>query len=195
MKTKQRVLTQVLPLALAACCMAAPVQAQDANATSFHVGLTGISGFGKLKEAIQQNNPALSISDLGVGVGISFSAYKPVSGNFLVGGGIGPIIAGFGDASFTIVPVSLGVGYRFGEAASGSGYVRLAAEKALASGDFVTNSSAGVVALVGYESGGRFGWGVELGYHSSKVAVAATPGHGEKQVKPYEATLTVFFRF
>lgn len=173
--------------------------AEAADAMTFHLGLTAVSNFNALRTAIEDNNPNLTLENLGLGIGLSFSAFKPVGNGLSVGGAVGPIIAAVGDASFVIVPLSLGIGYRFGEATAAAAYVRMGAEKAFVNGDFVANASAGGMAAIGYESApnsvGGMGWGLELGYHGSQVAVAATPFRAERKVKPYEYSLTAFLKF
>ncbi len=190
----------VRPLALAATLVlaAAAAHAQDEGGGGgrFHVGLNFVSGVSDLDDKIEQNNPSVQSSRLSR-VGLAFSGYWLMGGGFGVGGGIGPAFAATGDASYTIVPVSLGARWQFVRTDSVAGYAGLAVEKYFVSGDFVDGGSAGAALALGLEFGKPrgLGWGLELSAHSASVKVTATPFHAEQTAKPAKAQLAVFFLF
>ncbi len=187
------------PLALAAMlAFAATAHAQDEGGGGgrFHVGINLVSGVSDMDDKIQQNNPSVQ-TDRVTRAGLAFSGYWLMDGGLAVGGGIGPVFAATGDASYTIVPLSVGARWQFVRTDSMAAYAGLAAEKYFVSGDFVDNGSAGVALALGLEFGKPrgLGWGVELSAHTASVKISATPGHPEQTSRPAKAQLAVFFLF
>lgn len=188
------------PLALATllALSAAAVHAQDegGGGSRFHVGLNFVSGVSDLDDKIEQNNPSVQSSRLSR-VGLAFSGYYLMDGGFGIGGGIGPAFAATGDASYTIIPVSVGGRWQFVRTDSMAGYAGVAVEKYFVSGDFVDGGKAGLAVALGLEFGKPrgLGWGVELSAHSATVKVTGTAFHAEQTTKPAKAQLGVFFLF
>jgi hypothetical protein len=159
-------------------------------------GLTGASGLSDLRSAIQDNNPFLSMKQL-TSVGLSFGVAYGFNDTLALGLSVGPIAAATGDVDFTIVPVALDLRVRLGHSEGFGTYARLGAEKASVSGDLISSGSVGGVLGLGIDFGksGSGGFGIEAAYHSTQVKVNATPGHAEKKVQPYKATVTVYYAF
>lgn len=169
----------------------------DARAFQFQLGLTLVSGMGDLEDQIVANNPAFRAITISP-IGLSASFLYRVAENWRVAASIGPVVAGTGDASFTIVPVGLSIRYDFARGDGGSGpFVRLGVEQAIANGDFVETGNAGGVAALGYDFGDarRGGWGLELAHRSAKVDVPGITPARNKTAQPYKASLTVYWAF
>lgn len=180
------------------CLMPVRAAEQGSSAEGFKVqfGLTFVSGVSDLLDKIQVNNPQVITLQRMPG-GLALAVYREFGNGLAAGATLGPILLARGDASFQIIPVGLDLRYRMATDSGGGLYVRAGVEKANASGDFIASKGAGGTVAIGYEfvSAGRSGWGLEAGYHSSEVAVKATPGHREQKSQPTKATLAVYYHF
>jgi hypothetical protein len=187
-------------LAIGCTCllMAATAHAADAGAgeTRVQFGLAFPSGMSDLRNKIRSNNPQLEIRQL-TPVGLGVAVYRDMGDGLAIGGTLGPAIIGTGAVSFTVVPLGLDVRYRFARSGSTAPYVRAGVEKAIVGGDTLDAASAGGVLAVGVEIAQprSAGWGVELAYHSTQVAVSGRGSRPALKAKPYQGVLSVFYAF
>ncbi len=197
MKTQMKTISAVLALSALSSVAAYAADSAVESGFKFQINLDYVTGLHKMADKIEQNNSAVSITNIPVGMALN-GTYE-FGNDFGVGLDVGPCILGAGDASFFVIPIGLDVRYDFIRQESFALYAKAGIEKAFASGDFIDNSSKlGFFGVLGVEFGhcNSFSWGFEAGYNSTAVEVkAGDAGTKAADVKPYEFTIGAFVRF
>ncbi|HUS33923.1 MAG TPA: outer membrane beta-barrel protein [Verrucomicrobiae bacterium] len=188
-----------LTLLFALAALAVTARADDPDHDNkFHLqaGIAYASGFDKLGDAIEANNPFIDIGTV-IPVGIQIGGYYEIKYGIAVGASVGPVIVGYGDADFYVVPLQASVRYYILPTKDISPFVRAGVAYSIAGGDFISGGSPGFVVGGGLEfmRTKKFGFGAEVVYNSSEVDVDATFGHPEREIKTHEVTALVYFRY
>jgi hypothetical protein len=188
-----------LTLLFALASLAVTARADDPDHDNkFHLqaGISYASGFDNLGDAIEANNPVIDIDTI-IPVGIQIGGYYEIKYGIAVGASVGPVIVGYGDADFYVVPLQASVRYYILPTKDISPFVRAGVAYSIAGGDFISSGSPGFVVGGGLEfmRTKKFGFGAEVVYNSSEVDVDATFGQPEREIKTHEITASVYFRY
>lgn len=188
-----------ITLLFALASLAITARADDPDHDNkFHLqaGVSYASGFHKLGDAIEANNPFIDI-DTVIPVGLQVGGYYEIKYGIAVGASVGPVVVGYGDADFYVVPLQADVRYFILPTRDISPYVRAGIAYSIAGGDFISGGSPGFVAGGGVEfmRNKKFGFGAEVVYNSSEVNVDATLSGPEREIKTHEITASIFFRY
>lgn len=102
-------------------------------------------------------------------VGITLQPYYEFDFGLGIGFGAGPLILVSGDADALLLPVNAGLRYAFSPWAKVTPYVRAGVSYIVASGDYVEDSSTGLVGAMGVEfmRHKAVGLGIEVGYDNA----------------------------
>ena len=181
----------------------------SANAADwrFPLGLTYAGNFSEVLDLHEDNLKAKGYSvdtSWQWPVGLSFQPYVEFENALGVGAGLGPMMfivtSGASDGDFFNVPVNLNLRYSFLPKKEISPYVRGGVSYNIASGDYVESSNVGFLGALGVEFSRKraVGWGLEVGYDSSKIefkAFRSRTSYFKKDIKPIEWWASVFVVF
>lgn len=165
---------------------------QGAGVWKRQLNLNYVSGFSDLVDAYELEG---FTSDFEIPVGVSFSFGKEYRNGLGWDVSLGPAILILGDVNSTIVPVGTGFKYSFKPDQKANPYLRVGAQYAFVSGDFLEDSELGYSATVGLEFNGegRRSWGLEVKYDST--AIDFNGSRNRQEIKPYDLVIGVFFAF
>jgi hypothetical protein len=109
------------------------------------------------------------------------------------------------DTNYYDVPLNINAGYTFAPSADFSPYIELGLAYHIAGGDYVENSSPGLLGGIGLEFNRNsvVGFGIELMYDSSEVGFENFGGayygwdssDATKDMKPYKSMVSFFVMF
>jgi hypothetical protein len=166
------------------------------------LGLTFVSGVGEIVDQIEANMET-EVYDVestqGLPMGISLQPYYEFDSGLGVGGGIGPFMLGFGDASYMIIPMNVSLRYAFMPKSRTAPYLRLGASTLLASGDYFEGGQLGFIGAVGVEfmRDKAVQFGIEAGYDSSSIKMEDLPTGptATKTIEPVGFLISIFAVF
>jgi len=178
----------------------------SAGEMRYQINLSYVDGLDDLGDLVEENweqeqlDAGASFADADVivwPVGISFSPYYQWDSGLRVGAGIGPIVLIYGDVDHFELPVSARVGYALNPEGSVSPYVFAGPSYHIASGDYVDDSSIGVVVGGGVEliKSDSFVMGIEAAYDTAELDIDDVTRGRTQGMQTTEFSVGLFFLF
>jgi hypothetical protein len=151
----------------------------DADEWRYPVGISYVSGFGDIADALELNLIADEEADTDPGAqpfGLSFQPYLQFDNGMRVGGGIGPFMFAYGNVRYSDIPININVGYTFNPIANIAPYFRLGLIQHLIVYEDYKSSYPGFFGAVGVElfNNQRVSLGIELSYDTTDIKMDVT---------------------
>jgi len=132
---------------------------------------SGISDVANLYEENLEEDEYDEVDVLLIPVGVAFKAYYQAENGIRIGMGAGPFFIVAGDSDHTEIPLSGYVGFRFLQSAKVSPYINIGYVSHIVSGEYVEDSTPGMLAAIGLEFSpqSRVSFALELAVDKSTV--------------------------